>query len=139
MAAPMSLRLVLQVLKSRLCDIFCGSERDLYCCRYIIVAGIFQRFHVLPLSLTLHSTVCADVYKSNSLFRYDAVTIVPLSATSKDLGVGLDLQITNPVTFRSPEGALFLKNYNVQDYFKLKQIEMCYPVLQKAGEGDLLL
>lgn len=54
-----------------------------------------------------------DVYKSNSLFRYDAVTIVPLSATSEDLGVGLDLQIINPVTFRSPEGALFLRNYNV--------------------------
>ncbi|MXQ93992.1 hypothetical protein E5288_WYG013466 [Bos mutus] len=70
---------------------------------------------------------------------YDAVTIVPLSTTSEDLGVGLDLQIINPVTFRSPEGALFLRNYNVQYYFKLKQIETRYPVLQKAGEGDLLL
>lgn len=76
-----------------------------------IVASIFQHFHALPLSLC--STVCMDVYKSNSLFRYDAVTIVPLSATSEDLGVGLDLQIINPVTFRSPEGALFLRNYNV--------------------------
>ena len=52
-----------------------------------------------------------DVSRSNSLFIYDTVTIVPLSATSKDLGVGLDLQIINPVTFRSPEGALFLRNY----------------------------
>lgn len=104
------------------------------------VASIFQCFHILPLSLTLCSTVCADVYKSNSLFRYDAVTIVPLSTTtSEDLGVGLDLQIINPVTFRSPEGALFLRNYNVQYYFKLKQIETRYSVLQKAGEGDLLL
>lgn len=102
----MSLRLILQVLKSRLCDIFCGSERDLHCCKYISAFSCSSSF-------SLCSTVCMDVYKSNSLFRYDAVTIVPLSATSEDLGVGLDLQIINPVTFRSPEGALFLRNYNV--------------------------
>lgn len=50
-------------------------------------ARMFQQLHILPLPLTLGSTLYVNVYENNALFRTETWNVFPLNATREHLGM----------------------------------------------------